>query len=396
MSALLSTLCPEPEEFIALRREVHSNPELSFKEHRTSDLVAERLAQWGYKVERGLGGTGVVGQIRRGSGPRHIGIRADMDALPIHEESGYAWVSKIKGVMHACGHDGHTAMLLAAAKTLAQDKTLDGTVTLVFQPAEEYGTAQSGAVRMMEDGLFEKYPVDAIFAMHNAPGVPQGVLGFRHGPALASSDKALIRVKGRGGHAAMPQHAADPVVAASSIVMALQTAVSRNVDPLLPAVVTVGSIHGGDAFNVIPQEVTLKLSIRALEPAVRDLLEERVRAIVSHQAMSLGVEAEIEYERGYAALVNTRGETDFARQVALELLGPERVMLDFPPVTGSEDFAFMLEKKPGCYLMIGNGAAGTPGACSVHNPKFDFNDDNIAVGGAFWTLLAKRFLAASA
>ena len=395
MPSLLASLCPDPQEFIDIRRAVHRFPELSFQEHRTSDLVAAKLAQWGYAVERGLGGTGVVGQIRRGTGARHIGLRADMDALPIHEESDYAWVSQVKGTMHACGHDGHTAMLLAAAKTLAGDAGLDGTLTLVFQPAEEFGSRRSGAVRMMEDGLFDKYPVDAIYAMHNAPGVPQGVLGFRHGPAMASSDTVTIRLVGTGGHAAMPQYAADPTVAAASIVMALQTVVSRNVDPLLPAVVTVGSIRAGEAYNVIPAEATLKLSVRALEPAVRDLLEQRIRTIAEHQASSYGVRAEVDYVRGYSPLVNTRAETDFARRVAFELLGTERVIADFPAVTGSEDFAFMLEQKPGCYLLIGNGAPGKPGACSVHNPKFDFNDDNIAVGAAYWSLLAKRYLVAA-
>ncbi|WP_431273895.1 M20 aminoacylase family protein [Variovorax ureilyticus] len=395
MTALLESLLADPQEFIDIRRDVHSHPELSFKENRTSGLVAEKLAQWGYRVERGLGGTGVVGQIKRGTSKRHIGIRADMDALPIQEESGYAWVSKIKGVMHACGHDGHTAMLLAAAKTLAQDDALDGTLTLIFQPAEEFGSRHSGAARMIEDGLFEKYPVDAIYAMHNAPGIPQGTLGFRHGPTLASADTAVIRVKGVGGHGAMPQHAVDPIVAAASIVMALQTVVARNVDPTLAAVVSVGSIHAGDAFNVLPQEATLKLSIRALEPAVRDLLERRIRTIAENQASSYGAQAEVDYVRGYAPLVNSLDETNFARRVGQELLGPERVMMDFPAVTGSEDFAFMLEQRPGCYLLIGNGAAGTPGGCSVHNPRFDFNDDNIAVGGAYWTLLVKRYLTAA-
>jgi hippurate hydrolase len=373
---------------------VHSYPELSFAEHRTGNLVAEKLASWGYKIERGLGGTGVVAQIKRGTGCKHIGIRADMDALPIQEQNEYEWVSKIKGAMHACGHDGHTAMLLAAAKSLAADPTLNGTLTLIFQPAEEFGKSGSGAARMIEDGLFDKYPVDAVFAMHNAPGVSQGTLGFRSGPAMASADTAQIRIKGTGGHGAMPQHAVDPVVAAASIVMALQTVVSRNVDPTLSAVVSVGAIHAGNAFNVIPSEVTLKLSIRALEPAVRDLLERRIRALVEDQAGSYGASVEIDYDRGYPPLVNSREETDFARSVGIELMGPAKVIAEMPPTTGSEDFAFMLERKPGCYLIIGNGAIGTPGGCSVHNPRFDFNDNNIAVGGAYWVLLAKRFLSA--
>lgn len=393
MTSLLESLLADPQEFIEIRRDVHSHPELSFEEHRTSDLVAKKLTEWGYRVERGLGGTGVVGQIRRGSGERHIGLRADMDALPIQEASAHPWVSTVKGVMHACGHDGHTAMLLAAAKTLAQDDEIDGTLTLIFQPAEEFGSRYSGAARMISDGLFEKYPVDAVYAMHVAPGLPQGMLAFRHGPALASADAAYIRIIGKGGHAATPQHTADPIVAAASIVMALQTVVSRNVDPTLAGVVSVGAIHAGEAVNVIPHEATLKLSIRALEPSVRDVLEKRICAIIENQASSYGVKAEIDYVRGYSPLVNSLDETNFARRVGLELLGPERVLAEYPAVTGSEDFAFMLEQKPGSYLLIGNGRVGTPGACSVHNSKFDFDDGNIAVGGAYWTLLAKRYLA---
>ena len=395
MNALLEALDTDTQEFVALRKDLHSHPELSFEEHRTSDLVALRLTQWGYHVERGLAGTGVVGQIKRDNGTRHIGIRAEMDALPIQEENSHAWASKAKGVMHACGHDGHTTMLLAAAKALAKDTSWSGTLTLVFQPAEENGELRSGATRMIEDGLFEKYPVDAIYAMHNAPGVPQGTLLFCHGPAMASSDRATIRIRGVGGHAAMPQRSTDPTVAVASLVMALQTVVSRNVDPLKTAVVSVGKLHAGHAVNITPQEATVSLSIRALEPEVRDLLETRIRAISLEQARSYGCEAEVDYNRGYAPLINTRAETDFARSVGLELMGPEQVVLECPPTTGSEDFAFMLEQKPGCYLMIGNGALGTPGAHMVHTPNYDFNDDNIAIGAAYWHLLAKRYLVAA-
>jgi hippurate hydrolase len=386
---LLKALNARVGEFVSLRREIHSNPELAFEEHGTAALVAERLEAWGYKVERGVGGTGVVGQLVRGAGQRKIGLRADMDALPIVEETGVAWASKKAGVMHACGHDGHTAMLLAAAKHLAEHGEFDGTLNLIFQPAEE---GAGGAVRMMEDGLFERYPCDAIFAMHNAPGVPQGHLVFRDGPALASSDYATVTLTGIGGHGAMPHRTADPIVAASSIVMALQTVVSRNVDPLMMAVVTVGAIHSGLANNVIPGNAVLEISVRALDREVRKTVEQRVKAVITAQAESFGVQAKIDWREGYAVLVNTLEETNFARQVGLELVGPEKVVLQGPQVSGSEDFAFMLERRPGCYLMIGNGASGQGGSCMVHNAAYDFNDNNLSVGGAYWVLLTQRFL----
>ena len=301
---------------------------------------------------------------------------------------GYA--SRNAGVMHACGHDGHTAMLLAAARHLAERGRFSGTLNLIFQPAEEGG---GGAVKMMEDGLFDRYPCDAIFAMHNMPGMPQGRLVLREGPTMASSDYATVTLTGVGGHGAMPHRAADPVVAAASIVMALQTVVSRNVDPLQMAVVTVGAIHAGKANNVIPNSATLEISVRSLDREVRALLEKRVKAIIAMQAESFGCRADIDWRTGYAVLVNTPAETEFARQVALELVGAERVTLQGPPLTGSEDFAFMLEKVPGSYLLIGNGDGDSAGACMVHNPGYDFNDDNVAVGSAYWVLLAERFLA---
>ncbi|HQS30546.1 M20 aminoacylase family protein [Polaromonas sp.] len=381
-------------EFIALRRDIHHHPELAFEEHRTSDLVAAKLESWGYAVHRGLGGTGVVGTLQRGNssskGGRSLGIRADMDALPIQEATGLAWASSKPGLMHACGHDGHTAMLLAAAKAIAQDTSFDGTLNLIFQPAEEGG---GGAVRMMDDGLFDQHPCDAVFAMHNMPGAPAGHFVFRDGAAMASSDYATIRVHGTGGHGAMPHRAADPLVAAAAIVMALQTIVSRNVDPLHTAVVTVGALHAGQANNVIPALATLELSVRALDPQVRLLLEQRIKALVAAQAISFGVTAEIDWRKGYCVLVNSPRETDLARQVALKLVGPERVTLHGPPLTGSEDFAFMLEKLPGSYLLIGNGDGDSAGACMVHNPGYDFNDDNIATGAAYWVALVKEFLA---
>ena len=394
MTYLVDALQTRVGEFVSLRRDIHRHPELAFEEHRTAALVADKLEGWGYRVERGVGGTGVVGTLVRGHCGKRLGLRADMDALPIPEASGVAWASQRPGLMHACGHDGHTAMLLAAARHLAEHGRFSGTLNLIFQPAEEGG---GGALRMMADGLFERHPCDAVFAMHNMPGVPQGHLVLREGAAMASSDYATITLEGKGGHGALPQHAADPVVAAASLVMALQTVVSRNVDPLQAAVVTVGAINAGRANNVIPGTATLELSVRALDRDVRVLLEQRVKALAAAQAESFGVKATVQWRSGYAVLVNSAAETDFARGVAVELLGAERVTLQGPPLTGSEDFAFMLERVPGSYLLIGNGDGSDGrlgGGCMVHHPGYDFDDANIAVGSAYWVLLAERFLVA--
>jgi len=377
-------------EFIALRREIHAHPELAFQEHRTAALVARKLTDWGYEVATGLGGTGVVGTLRRGRGSRRLGIRADMDALPITEATGHAWSSQTPGVMHACGHDGHTATLLAAARHLAEHGDFDGTLHLIFQPAEE---GAAGAVRMMDDGLFERFPCDTLFALHNMPGSPTGHFTFRAGATMASSDNVTITLQGIGGHGAMPHTTADPLVAASSIVMALQTVVSRNVDPLQTAVVTVGALQAGQANNVIPDQATLKLSVRALDPEVRSLLKQRIHELVTQQAASYRVRAAIDWQDGYAVLINDSACTTLAVELATRLFGAERVTPQGAPITASEDFAFMLQRVPGCYFFVGNGAAGTPGACMVHNPGYDFNDDIIADGAAFWSALVHEVLA---
>jgi hippurate hydrolase len=393
MAATLNALRGLSEEFTAVRRDIHRHPELGYQEFRTSDLVAESLASWGYQVTRGLGGTGLVGQLVRGSGARRLGLRADMDALPIQEATGLPHASCHAGLMHACGHDGHTAMLLAAAKHLAEQGQFNGTLNLIFQPAEE---GLGGARKMMEDGLFERFPCDAIFAMHNMPGYPQGKLLLRDGATMASSENIFITLEGKGGHGAMPHLAIDPVVCGSAIVMGLQTIVARNVAPLQMSVITVGAFQAGDANNVIPQSATLKLSVRSLDREVHKLLNQRIRELVEAQAQSYGCKASIEFRGGYPVLVNTQVETDFARQVALELVGADHVELQTAPLTGSEDFAFMLEQVPGSYLLIGNGdeASGGHGACMVHNPNYDFDDRNIAIGAAYWTRLAERFLTA--
>jgi len=377
------------EDFIGIRRDIHQNPELAFNEFRTADLVAKNLAKWGYKVSRGLGGTGVVGSMTQGDGKKAIGIRADMDALPIEELNNVGWVSKVPGVMHACGHDGHTATLLAAAKGIASKKNFSGTINLIFQPAEEGG---GGALKMMTDGLFDAHPCDVIFAMHNLPGVPQGHFVFRDGPAMASSDYATIRLYGLGGHGAMPHKANDPIVALSSIVMGLQTIVSRNVDPQEMAVITVGAISSGGANNVIPAYAVMEISVRALNPAIRSILEIRIKDLIDFQAKSYLVRAEIDWRSGYAVLVNSNVETDFARDVAIKTFGDSNVTRQGPALTASEDFAFMLEKIPGSYFFIGNGDGSSQGACMVHNPSYDFNDLNIKVGARMWESLVESYL----
>ena len=388
---LLQTLGAQADEFIAVRHDIHRHPEMGYKEYRTSDLVAEQLEKFGYSVTRGLGGTGVVGQLQRGVGGKTLGLRADMDALPIEEATGLPYASCNVGIMHACGHDGHTAMLLAAAKHIASHVAFNGTLNLIFQPAEE---GLGGAKKMMEDGLFKRFPCDAVFAMHNMPGQPQGHLVLREGPMMASSDYVTITIDGQGGHGAMPHQAADPVVAGSAIVLGLQSIVARNVDPQETAVITVGAFNAGVANNVIPQTATLSLSVRALNPQVRELLEKRITELAQSQAQSYGVRAQVNYQRGYPVLVNHKSETDFARDVAEELVGTARVTRQGKALTGSEDFAFFLEKVPGCYLLIGNGDAesGGHGACMVHNPGYDFNDQNVAVGSAYWSLMVERFL----
>jgi hippurate hydrolase len=384
---ILAEMQDHNEEMVALRHRIHAQPELGFEETVTSELVAERLKSWGYQVHRGLGKTGVVGQLRVGSGTRSIGLRADMDALPILETTGLGYSSKIAGKMHACGHDGHTASLLAAARHLAATRRFSGTLNLIFQPAEE---GLGGARVMMDDGLFERFPCDAVYAFHNMPRIPTGQFGFRAGPFMASSDTVTIVLNGRGGHGATPHLTTDPVVACASIVMALQTVVARNVDPQEMAVVTVGAMHAGQAPNVIPGTAELKLSVRAHRADIRDLLEARIKAIVTAQAESFGVSAEIDYNRRYPVLVNHERETEYARQVARDWLGDERIVADMPALTGSEDFAFMLEERPGCYFVIGNGDGA--GGCMVHNPGYDFNDRILPLAAGYWVRLTEDYL----
>ena len=375
------------DEFVSLRRQIHSAPELAFEEHETARLVAEKLASWGYTVTTGVGGTGVVGQLRRGDAKTCLGLRADMDALPIQEGTQLPWASVKPGLMHACGHDGHTAMLLGAAQQLAKTKNFKGTVHLVFQPAEEAGK-NSGAQQMIADGLFERFPCDAIFGIHNHPGADVGTFMFGAGAFMSASDTCYIKVQGKGGHAARPHQTVDSVVIMGSLIMALQTVVSRNIDPLQTSVVTIGTAHAGSVSNVIADSASMSLSIRSFSPEVRALLEQRIKSLVRAQVESYGGEVEIIYERGYPVVINSQAETEFARQVAVELVGEDKVVFPFGPVTGSEDFAYYLQHKPGSFLRLGNGVDSV----LLHNPKYDFNDQNLSYGAAYWTRLVERFL----
>ncbi|NUS66918.1 MAG: amidohydrolase [Ensifer adhaerens] len=373
------------DDIVAIRRDLHQHPELAFQEKRTSSVVGDLLASWGYEVSRGIAGTGIVATLRGGQGEKTIGLRADMDALPIEEATGLTYASRHKGVMHACGHDGHTAILLAAARFLATEGRFDGTLRLIFQPAEEIG---AGARKMLSEGLFERFPVDAVFGLHNWPGVTAGRFGFVSGPAMASVDQANITIVGKGGHGAEPHLTVDPVLATASLITALQSLVSRNVDPQDMAVVTVGSIHGGQASNVIPESVSLKLTLRAFNGDVRRLLGERVQALARAQAESFGATANVDYKLGFPALVNHPDETAFARNVALQALGPEAVVAHFRPRTASEDFAFFLEEKAGNYAFVGNGDSA-----SLHSAQYDFNDAIIAPAARYWVRLVETFLA---
>ena len=375
-------------ELVAWRHDLHAHPELAYEERRTAAFVAEQLRSYGLDVHEGLARTGVVGTLSAGAGPK-VALRADMDALPMQEANAFDYRSRHAGKMHACGHDGHTVMLLGAARHLAENAAkLRGTVQLVFQPAEE---AAGGARVMIEEGLFERFPVDAVFGMHNWPGVPAGRFAMRTGPLMASLDTFDIRVDGEGTHGALPHHGIDPVVAAAEIVGLLQTVVSRNVDPLKAAVVSVTKIHGGDAHNIIPETVELGGGIRCFEPEVREELKRRLGLVATGTAAALGARATVQFREAWPAVVNSAEETKLAAAAAESLVGAERVDTAAQPVLGSEDFAYMLERRPGCYVFIGNG--DRPGNCMIHNPGYDFNDEILTVGASYWVRLAEAFLA---
>jgi amidohydrolase len=375
------------DELTAIRRDIHAHPELAFAERRTSDLVAQKLAEYGCEVHRGFAKTGVVGTIRRGNSSAAVGLRADMDALPIEEMNDFAHRSTEPGKMHACGHDGHTTMLLGAARYLASTRNFDGTVHLIFQPAEEGG---GGGRVMVQEGLFDKFPCDAVFALHNKPGIAVGEIAAKAGPLLAASDRWDIRIKGHGTHAAHPHLGIDPFVVGAEIVLALQTIVSRSTDPLEAAVVSIGFMKGGSAYNAIPDTLHLGGTARSFRPQVQDLIERRIGEIARGVAAAHGAVAEADYRRSYPPTINHQAETEFAAAVAAEICGPDAVLRDIAPSMGGEDFSFMLNLRPGAMLWLGNGPG--EGDCFLHNARYDFNDAALPVGVSFLARLAERFL----
>jgi hippurate hydrolase len=386
--ALVPEIVAAHEEFVGIRHRLHAHPELGGDTFDTAAMVAEQLSQWGYQVHTGIGGAGLVGQLKCGDGKRSIGIRADMDALPIHEQTGLPYASKIGGKMHACGHDGHTTILLAAAQHLARTRHFNGTLNLIFQPDEEN---LCGAKRMLEDGLLERFPCDAVFALHNRPTTPVGKFLVDNGPTSAASDIATVTLTGFGGHGAMPERTRDPIVAAASLIMALQTIVSRNLGANDVGVVSIGAVQAGSTHNIIPQSVKLLLNIRSTTQEIREKIERRIREIVEGQAQSFGVSAEIDYQNLVPVLMNADDPTNFARQVLTDLVGAENVLPGAGLVV-SEDFAWIAAAVPACYVRIGNGV-GEEGGCMVHNPNYDFNDNIISLGATYWVKLAEAWLA---
>ncbi len=385
MNELLNALSADQEQMQSWRHHMHRHPEVAFDEHNTARYIADLLRCWGYTVTEGVGKTGVVASLTVGDGKKAIGLRADTDALAVQEMTDSDHKSTIPGKSHTCGHDGHSAMLLGAARYLAEKKPFNGTVHLIFQPAEE---VMGGAPAMIADGLFERFPMDAVFGMHNMPSLERGKLYFTAGPVMAAVDNWEIVLTGVGSHGSMPERSVDPVVAGASLVMALQTIVSRNVAPLDSAVVSVGAFLAGDAGNVIPQTATLRLSIRSSKPETRKLVLDKVRAITAAQAAAFGVSFEIREGAPGAVLVNNPAQTEACAAIARELLGEDQVVMPGPTFMGSEDFAYYAQHKPGTYCFIGNG-----NTAMVHHPMYDFDDRNLPVGAAYWVALVRRFLA---
>jgi amidohydrolase len=392
---LIESILADAASLTALRRDIHAHPELCFEEQRTSDLIAKALTDWGIPVHRGLGRTGVVGIVKSGGSPRAVGLRADIDALPITEHNRFAHASTHPGKMHACGHDGHTAMLLAAAQHLARTRDFDGTVYLVFQPAEEGG---GGAREMIKDGLFDKFPMEAMFGAHNWPGMAVGQFALKDGPCFASSNEFKITIHGKGSHAAMPHLGLDPVPVACQLVQAFQTIISRNKRPIDAGVISVTMIHTGEATNVVPERCEIQGTVRTFTLEVLDLIERRMKEIAEHTCAAFETRCEFEFRRNYPPTINHAAETEFTRQVMTELVGADNVQA-FEPTMGAEDFSYFLLEKPGCYFLIGNGegehrAGGHGlGPCMLHNPSYDFNDDLIPLGATLWVRLAQAWLA---
>jgi hippurate hydrolase len=392
---LIEPIVANTPEIAALRKDIHAHPELCFQEVRTADVVAAKLTEWGIPIHRGMGTTGVVGIVKAGTSNRALALRADMDALPMQEFNTFAHASKHAGKMHACGHDGHTAMLLAAAQHFAKHRNFDGTVYLVFQPAEEGG---GGAREMIKDGLFEQFPVEAVFGMHNWPGMAAGTFAASAGPVMASSNEFKITIRGKGGHAAIPHNAIDPVVVACQLVQGFQTIISRNVKPIDAGVISVTMINAGEATNVIPDRCELQGTVRTFSIEVLDLIERRMREMSESLCAAFNTRVEFAFVRNYPPTVNAPKEAAFARKVMESIVGADKVYTQ-EPTMGAEDFSFMLQAKPGCYAFIGNGDGDHrtmghgAGPCTLHNPSYDFNDELLPLGATFWVRLAEEWLA---
>ncbi len=393
--AVINRIAEFHEEINGWRRDLHAHPETAFEEVRTADFVAEKLAEFGLEVHRGLATTGVVGVLQGESNTsgRAIGLRADMDALHIQELNDFAHRSRHDGRMHACGHDGHTAMLLGAAKYLAETRNFDGRVAFIFQPAEEN---EGGGRVMVQEGLFERFPVEAVYGLHNMPGMPVGTISLRSGPAMAAFDIFEIVITGKGTHAAMPQLGIDPVVTGAQLVTALQTIASRRTEPLDSVVVSVTQFHAGETWNVIPETAVIRGTVRSFKKATQARIEADIERMARAVCESQGATMTLRYERRYPALVNSEAETGIAATVAARVVGADKVVNGAEPLMGSEDFAFMLEEKPGCYVWLGNGEEGGPGGCAVHNPHYDFNDEIAVIGASYWAQLVESTLPRSA
>ncbi|HZE59169.1 MAG TPA: M20 aminoacylase family protein [Burkholderiales bacterium] len=395
MSTPIDRIRTYHRELTAVRRDIHSHPELAFEEARTSNLVADQLAAWGVEVHRGIAKTGLVGVVKgkKSASGRAVGLRADMDCLPMHERNTFEHKSQNAGRMHACGHDGHTTMLLGAARYLAETRNFDGTAYLIFQPAEEGG---GGGQVMVQEGLFKRFPVDEVYGLHNWPGLPPGKMAVRAGAVMAATDEVQITVRGRGGHGAMPHYAVDPVVAAAHLITALQTIASRTVSPLDSVVVSICSMATSQVgvFNVIPDHVNLVGTVRSFQPETRDLAERRLREIATKTAEAFGATAEVTYARGYPATVNSAREADFAAKVGQRLFGAGNVITEHEPTMGGEDFSYMLQERPGAYVLLGQGGAeaGNLSGCMLHNPHYDFNDEVIPLGAGYLAALVEEAL----
>lgn len=394
---IIDSIAQQAASIASIRRQIHANPELCFEEVQTADLVEAKLTEWGIPFLRGLGKTGIVGIVKNGTSDRAIGLRADMDALPMQEFNTFAHASKNAGKMHACGHDGHTAMLLAAAQHFSKHRNFDGTVYLIFQPAEEGG---GGAREMIKEGLFEKFPMQAVYGMHNWPGMAAGQFAVSPGPVMASSNEFKIVIKGKGGHAALPHDGVDPVLAACQMVQAFQTIISRNKKPIEAGVISVTMIHAGEATNVIPDSVELQGTVRTFTVELIDLIEKRMREIAEHTSAAFNATCEFEFDRNYPPTINSATEANFAAEVMRGIVGAENVKSQ-EPTMGAEDFSYMLQAKPGAYCFIANGdgdhrAIGHGGGpCMLHNPSYDFNDNLIPLGATYWVKLVEASLPAA-